>query len=112
MEKPRTNLNFTCIQGKKIWETTHQKPTLEQFIATPGHSTSTWTILQLNYLEQLHQALDEGVLKPWLIPTIVESHFPRFQDTESLIWKQMFLNALTLLAQYVSYVHKLRISLI
>ena len=112
MEKPRSNLNSICIQGQKIWETTPQKPTLGQFIAMSVHFTSTWTILPLNYPEQLHQALGEGVLKPWPIPTIVESHFPRFQDTESLIWKRTFLHAPTSLAQYESYVHKLRISLI
>ena len=61
--------------------------------------------------KQVYQ-LTKEVLKPWPIPTIVESHFPRFQDTESLIWKRTFLHALTSLAQYESYVHKRRISLI
>ena len=33
--------------------------------------------------EQHHLALGEGVLKPWTIPTIVESHYHGFKVTES-----------------------------
>ena len=43
-------------------------------------------------------------LKPWPIPTTVESHYPGSQDTESWIEKR---NSLVSLTQYKTYLHRL-----
>ena len=48
-----------------------------------GPTTYKWTPHQLSCQEQLHPALGEGVLKPWMIPITEESHYPGLQVTES-----------------------------
>ena len=99
MEMPKGNLNFICTQVRRTWGIIHQKPTQEQYIDTLDRSTYTQRILPGSCQEQLHPALSKGVLKPWGIPIMIESHFPGSQDTESWIGKPAFLRALILLAQ-------------
>ena len=47
------------------------------------------------------------LLKLWPIPTTVESHYPRFQDTKNWIEKQALHNSPTSLLQYNNNIHKL-----
>ena len=83
METPKGNLNFICTQVRRTWGIIHRKLTQEQYIDMSGRSTYTQRILPGSCQEQLHPALGEGVLKPWPIPTIVESHYHGFKVTES-----------------------------
>ena len=99
MEMPKGNLSFICTQVRKTWGTIHRKPTQERYIDALDLSTYTQRILPGSCQEQLHPALGEGVLKPWGVPIMIESHFPGSQDTESWIGKPAFLRALILLAQ-------------
>ena len=83
MEMPKDNLNFICTQVRRTWGIIHQKPTQERFTDMLDLSIYTQKILPGSCQEQLHPALGEGVLKPWGVPIMIESHFPGSQDTKS-----------------------------
>ena len=99
MEMPKGSLNFICTQVKRTWGIIHPKPTQEPFTDMSDLSTYTQKSLPGSCQEQLHPALGEGVLKPWGIPIVIESHFPGFPDTESWTGKPAFLRPLISLAQ-------------
>ena len=99
MEMPKDSSSFICTKVRRTWGVTHQNPTQEQFTDMLDLSICKQKILPGSCQEQLHPALDEGVLKPWGIPIMIESHFPGSQDTESWIGKPAFLRALISLAQ-------------
>lgn len=62
--KLRSSLNFICTQERIIWAITHPKHTWGQFTNIYAPSTYIQITPQLSYQEQLHPALDKGVLKP------------------------------------------------
>ena len=101
---PRDNLVFIYIQGRKTLETTHPRPTPAQSIGMYAPTTYILINPQGSCQEPHLPALGEGVLKPWPIPTTIESHYPGSQDTESWIGKH---NSLVSLTQYKTYLHKL-----
>ena len=100
---PKDSSSSTSTQVRRTWGIIHPKLTQEQFIDTFDRFIYIQKILQGSYLEQHHPALGEGVLKPWGIPIMIESHFPGSQDTKNWIGKYAFFRALISPAQLRIY---------